>query len=42
MGLYLNLSVADEYVGDVTVPTQVITFINQCCSRQNSQSDCSI
>jgi len=27
--------------GDVTIPTQVI-MSNQCCSRQISQSDCSI
>ena len=27
---YLNLSVANEYVGDVTQPTQVIMY-NQCC-----------
>ena len=33
--------VANEYVGDVTIPTQVIMY-NQCCSRQISQSDCSI
>jgi len=23
---YLNLSLADEYVGDVTIPTQVIEY----------------
>jgi len=38
---YLNLSFANEYVGDVTIPIQVIMY-NQCCSRQISQSDCSI
>jgi hypothetical protein len=35
---YLNLSLANEYVGDVTVPTQVIKY-NQCCSGQIRQSD---
>ena len=35
---YVNLSVANEYVGDVTIPAQVITY-NQCCSGQISQSD---
>jgi hypothetical protein len=24
--VYLNLSLADEYVGDVTIPTQVIKY----------------
>jgi len=38
---YLNLSLANEYVGDVTIPTQVIKY-NQCCSRRISQSYCSI
>ena len=38
---YLNLSLANEYVADVTIPTQVIKY-NQCCSSQISQSDCSI
>ena len=38
---YLNLSVANEYVGDVTIQTQIIMY-NQCCYRQTSQSDCSI
>jgi len=33
--------VANEYVGDVTIPTQIIMY-NQCCSRRISQSDCSI
>jgi len=37
----LNLSFANEYVGDVTIPTQVIKH-DQCCSRRISQSDCSI
>jgi hypothetical protein len=38
---YLNFSVVNEYVGDITMPIQVIMY-NQCCSRQISQSDCSI
>ena len=38
---YLNLSVANEYVGDITMPTQDIIY-NQFCCRQISQSDCSI
>ena len=38
---YLNLSLANEYVGDVTIPTQVIKY-NQFFSRRISQSDCSI
>jgi hypothetical protein len=38
---YLNLSLANEHVGDVTIPTQVIKY-NQCCSRPISQSNCSI
>ena len=38
---FLNLSLANKYVDDVTIPTQVIKH-NQCCSRQISQSDCSI
>ena len=38
---YLNLSLVNEYVGDVTIPTQVIKY-NQYCSRQISQLDCSI
>ena len=38
---YLNLSLVNEYVGDVTKSTQVIKY-NQCCSRQINQSDCSI
>ena len=38
---YLNLSLANEYVGDITIPTYIIRY-NQCCSRQISQSDCSI
>ena len=37
---YLNLSLANEYVGDVTIPTQVIKN-NDCCSRLIGQSDCS-
>jgi len=35
---YLNLSLANEYVGYLTIPTQVIKY-NQFFS---SQSDCSI
>ena len=38
---YLNLSLMNEYVGDVTIPTQVIIY-NQYYSRQISQSDYSI
>jgi len=38
---YLNLSLANEYVGDVTIPTQVIKY-NLCSFRQISQSDCTI
>ena len=38
---YLHLSLANEYVGDVTIPTQVIKY-NQFFSRRISQSDCSI
>ena len=38
---YMNVYVANEYVCDVTITTQVI-MNNQCCSRQISQSDCSI
>jgi len=38
---YLNLSLSNEYVGDVTIPAQVIKY-NQCCSRRISQLDYSI
>ena len=38
---YFDMSLANEYVGHVTIPTQVIMY-NQCCSRQIRQSDCSI
>ena len=38
---YLNLSLANEYIGNVTTPTQVIKYI-QCGSRRMSQSNCSI
>jgi hypothetical protein len=38
---YLNWSLRNDYIGDVTIPTQVIKY-NQCCSRHISQSDCSI
>jgi len=29
----LNELLANEYVGDVTIPTQVIKY-NQCCSKR--------
>jgi hypothetical protein len=35
---YLNLSLANEYVDDVTIPTQVIQY-NQIFHRRISQSD---
>ena len=38
---YLNLSLANEYVSDVKIPTQFIKY-DQCFSRRISQSDCSI
>jgi hypothetical protein len=38
---YLNLSLANVYVDDVIMPTQVIKY-NQCCSRRISRSVCSI
>ena len=38
---YVNLLLANEYVGDVTIPTQVIKY-NKCCSRRIGQSDCNI
>ena len=38
---YLNLSLANEYLGDITIQTQVIKY-SQCCSRHIIQSDCSI
>jgi hypothetical protein len=38
---YLNLSLANEYIGDVTVSNQVIKY-NQFFYRQISQSDSSI
>jgi len=38
---YLNLSLANEYVGNVTTPTQIIKY-NQCGFRRMSQSNCSI
>jgi len=34
--VYLNLSLMNEYVGDLTIPTQVIKY-NQCYSRRISQ-----
>ena len=34
-------SLANEYVGDITIPTQVIKY-NQFFPRRISQSDCSI
>jgi hypothetical protein len=33
---YLNLSLANEYVGDVTIPTQVIKY-NQFCFQAGSR-----
>jgi hypothetical protein len=33
----LNLSLANEYVDDVTIQTHIIKY-NQCCSRWISQS----
>ena len=38
---YFNLSVANEYVGNIKIPTQIIKY-NQCCSRQISKSYYSI
>ena len=38
---YLNLSVANEYVGDVRIPNQVIKYNHIFC-RWVSQSDCNI
>jgi hypothetical protein len=35
---YLNLSLANEYVSDVTIPSYVIKYY-QCCSRRISQSN---
>ena len=35
---YLNLSLVNDYVGNITIPTQVIKH-SQCCYRQISQSD---
>jgi len=40
MGI-LELVVANDYIDDVTIPTQVIKY-KQCCARRISQSDCSI
>jgi hypothetical protein len=31
---YLNLSLADEHVGDVTIPTQVIEYNQNCLHDQ--------
>ena len=39
---YLNLSLANEYFGDVTIPTQVIKHSQFFFSSRISQSDCSI
>ena len=36
---YFNLLLENEYVGDVTIPTQIIKH-NQFLSRQISQSAC--
>jgi hypothetical protein len=38
---YLNLSLADEHVGDVTIPTQ-LSSITKMFSRRISQSDWNI
>jgi hypothetical protein len=38
---YLNFSLANEYVDEVTIPTQVIRYKKKF-SRRISQSDCSI
>ena len=38
---YLNWSLVNEYVGNLMIPIQVIKYV-QCCSRQISQSGCSI
>jgi len=38
---YFNLLLANEYVGDVTIPTRVIKN-SQWCSRRINQSDYSI
>ena len=38
---YLNLSLANENVDDVTIPTQIIKY-NECCFRRINQSDCTI
>jgi len=35
------LTVVNEYVGNVIIPTQIIMY-NKCCSKQTSQSECSI
>jgi len=37
----LDLSLANEYVGDVAIPTQFIKY-NHFFSRRVSQSDCRI
>jgi hypothetical protein len=39
---YLNLLLADEHVGDVTIPTQVIEYNQNIFSRLISQSDWNI
>jgi len=38
---YLNLLLANEYVGNVTILIQVIKY-NQCCSKRISQAASSI
>jgi len=38
---YLNLSLANEYVGDVTIPTR-LSSITKIFSKRINQSDCSI
>ena len=39
--LWDYLLLTNEYVGDVTISTQVIKY-NQCCSMWINQTDCSI
>ena len=39
---YFNLSLANEYVGDITIPTQVIKYNHFFSPGKISQSDCNI
>jgi len=39
---YLNLPLADEHVGDVTMPTQVIKYNQHFLQGDKPKSDCSI